>query len=91
MAPGFREVLNSGKFIITSEIGPPKGTNFSRRKLVQPSPPFPARMEIANSSTNVSLDFISGPPEATGERDRRDGGGQLGESTRAVMRPRDLG
>ena len=27
MAPGFREVLNSGKFVITSEIGPPKGTN----------------------------------------------------------------
>ena len=27
MAPSFREVLNSGKFVITSEIGPPKGTN----------------------------------------------------------------
>jgi len=27
MARSFREVLNSGKFVITSEIGPPKGTN----------------------------------------------------------------
>ncbi len=27
MAKPFKEVLNSGKFIITSEIGPPKGTN----------------------------------------------------------------
>ena len=27
MAPSFREVLNSGNFVITSEIGPPKGTN----------------------------------------------------------------
>ena len=30
MAPGFREVLNSGKFVITSEIGPPKGTNIEK-------------------------------------------------------------
>ena len=27
MATPFKEVLNSGKFIVTSEIGPPKGTN----------------------------------------------------------------
>ena len=27
MAQSFREVLNSGKFVVTSEIGPPKGTN----------------------------------------------------------------
>jgi 5,10-methylenetetrahydrofolate reductase len=27
MARSFKEVLNSGKFIITSELGPPKGTN----------------------------------------------------------------
>jgi methylenetetrahydrofolate reductase (NADPH) len=27
MAKPFREALNSGKFVITSEIGPPKGTN----------------------------------------------------------------
>ena len=30
MAQSFREVLNSGKFIITSEIGPPKGTNIEK-------------------------------------------------------------
>jgi 5,10-methylenetetrahydrofolate reductase len=30
MAPSFREVLESGKFVITSEIGPPKGTNIEK-------------------------------------------------------------
>jgi 5,10-methylenetetrahydrofolate reductase len=30
MAQSFREVLNSGKFVITSEIGPPKGTNIEK-------------------------------------------------------------
>ena len=26
----FKEALNSGKFIVTSEIGPPKGTNIEK-------------------------------------------------------------
>jgi methylenetetrahydrofolate reductase (NADPH) len=30
MALSFREVLNSGEFVITSEIGPPKGTNIEK-------------------------------------------------------------
>jgi methylenetetrahydrofolate reductase (NADPH) len=30
MAPNFREVLKSGKFVVTSEIGPPKGTNIEK-------------------------------------------------------------
>jgi 5,10-methylenetetrahydrofolate reductase len=30
MTPSFREVLKSGKFVITSEIGPPKGTNIEK-------------------------------------------------------------
>ena len=30
MALSFREVLKSGKFVITSEIGPPKGTNIAK-------------------------------------------------------------
>ncbi|HIE17909.1 MAG TPA: 5,10-methylenetetrahydrofolate reductase [Dehalococcoidia bacterium] len=30
MATRFKEVLNSGKFIVTSEIGPPKGTNLEK-------------------------------------------------------------
>jgi len=30
MALAFREVLNSGKFVVTSEIGPPKGTNIEK-------------------------------------------------------------
>ena len=30
MASSFREALNSGKFVVTSEIGPPKGTNLEK-------------------------------------------------------------
>jgi 5,10-methylenetetrahydrofolate reductase len=30
MALSFREVLKSGKFVITSEVGPPKGTNIEK-------------------------------------------------------------
>jgi len=30
MATSFRDALNSGKFVITSEIGPPKGTNLEK-------------------------------------------------------------
>ena len=30
MVQSFREALNSGKFVITSEIGPPKGTNIEK-------------------------------------------------------------
>jgi len=30
MASSFRDVLNSGKFVITSEIAPPKGTNLEK-------------------------------------------------------------
>src|SRR3990172_9674050 len=30
MARSFRDILNSGKFVVTSEIGPPKGTNIDK-------------------------------------------------------------
>lgn len=30
MAKSFKEVLDSGKFVVTSEIGPPKGTNLEK-------------------------------------------------------------
>ncbi len=30
MVPSFKEALNSGKFVVTSEIGPPKGTNIEK-------------------------------------------------------------
>jgi methylenetetrahydrofolate reductase (NADPH) len=30
MAQSFKEVLNSGRFLVTSEIGPPKGTNIEK-------------------------------------------------------------
>src|SRR3984957_174050 len=36
--------------------GPPKGTNFSRRKLTQPRPPLPACTLSLASSTNFMLD-----------------------------------
>lgn len=32
MAKSFKEALNSGKFVITSEIGPPKGTNIDKMR-----------------------------------------------------------
>src|SRR5580698_3958778 len=40
--------------------GPPKGTNFSRRKLTQPRPPLPACTLSLASSTN----FIRPAPDA---------------------------
>ena len=30
MASRFREALNSGKFVVTSEVAPPKGTNLEK-------------------------------------------------------------
>jgi 5,10-methylenetetrahydrofolate reductase len=30
MATRFKEALNSGEFVVTSEIGPPKGTNIEK-------------------------------------------------------------
>ena len=30
MAMSFREAIDSGKFVVTSEIGPPKGTNIEK-------------------------------------------------------------
>jgi hypothetical protein len=37
--------------------GPPRGTNFSRRKLHAPSPPRPALIWIRTSSTNIGAPF----------------------------------
>src|SRR4029453_2856687 len=34
-------------------LGPPRGTNFSRRKLMAPRPPWPAATWISTSSTNM--------------------------------------
>src|SRR5215510_14001871 len=34
--------------------GPPRGTNFSRRKLMQPLPPLPAAAVMSTSSTNMA-------------------------------------
>ena len=35
-------------------LGPPRGTNFSRRKLSAPRPPWPAATWISTSSTNMN-------------------------------------
>ena len=35
--------------------GPPRGTNFSRRKAMQPLPPSPAFMRIFASSINIAV------------------------------------
>src|SRR5262249_61150732 len=43
-------------------LGPPRGTSFSRRKLVQPSPPSPASTRTRTSSTN----FMTGAIVAQG-------------------------
>jgi len=32
MVSAFREALNSGKFVVTSEVGPPKGTNLDKMR-----------------------------------------------------------
>src|SRR5215469_18949119 len=42
--------------------GPPKGTNFSRRKLTLPRPPWPAWTLIRASSTNFMGDAARAPP-----------------------------
>src|SRR5262245_14397419 len=36
-------------------LGPPRGTNFSRRKARHPRPPFPAATWMSTSSTNIQL------------------------------------
>src|SRR5688572_30650778 len=38
--------------------GPPRGTNFSLRKLAMPSPPFPACTSMVASSTNFMVDCM---------------------------------
>ena len=38
--------------------GPPRGTNFSRRKAMQPLPPSPALMRIRASSINMQVSSV---------------------------------
>src|SRR5712672_2275978 len=46
--------------------GPPKGTNFSRRKLTQPRPPLPACTLSLASSTNFMVDGLRKLKRGTG-------------------------
>src|SRR5437588_3045078 len=43
-------------------LGPPRGTNFSRRKAIQPCPPSPALTVILASSINM-VDAVEQNPE----------------------------
>src|SRR6201993_4614186 len=61
--------------------GPPRGTNFSRRKLTQPAPPSPPLTKTSISSTNI---------ENSGEHQRPRGrrarsGGLLGDADVLVV------
>src|SRR5207244_11853830 len=50
----------------TPPSGPPFGTNFSRRKLTHPRPPFPARTKTLIRSTNIQgLKLPLAPPHVT--------------------------
>src|SRR5260370_17341439 len=40
-------------------LGPPRGTNFSRRKAMQPFPPSPAFTRIRTSSMNTQTNKLS--------------------------------
>ncbi len=52
MAIPFREVLNSGKFVITGEVGPPKGTNLE--KMIHHIDLLKERVDALNVTDNQS-------------------------------------
>src|SRR6185437_10152779 len=61
--------------------GPPKGMNFSRRKLTQPRPPWPACTFRSASSTNFTAPLARSYGAAAGRRGgsgRRRGTGRAG-------------
>src|SRR5215831_18819388 len=53
-------------------LGPPRGTNFSRRKAMQPWPPSPALTVILASSMNMPLEAILWRPAVLFDRLNRD-------------------
>src|SRR5262245_49372219 len=62
--------------------GPPRGTNFSRRKLTHPAPPAPPLTKTSISSTNISEPGKAGGASAWGSS-----GGQLGDADELVVAP----
>src|SRR5262245_33187192 len=60
--------------------GPPRGTNFSRRKLTHPAPPSPPLTKTSISSTNISVTGKAG--EAS---DWVSSGGQVGAANEVVV------
>src|ERR1700761_8831570 len=46
--------------------GPPRGTNFSRRKATHPLPPSPALTRIRASSINIAIHFSVAPATNSG-------------------------
>jgi hypothetical protein len=53
--PGSRLKIDTAPLPPSPPSGPPRGTYFSRRKLRQPLPPFPACTVIVASSTNFII------------------------------------
>src|SRR2546422_3259934 len=60
--------------------GPPRGTNFSRRKLTHPAPPSPPLTKRSISSTNIA------GPRGAGQR-ARVSGGRLSDADELVVAP----
>src|SRR5262245_7973278 len=59
--------------------GPPRGTNFSRRKLTHPAPPSPPLTKISISSTNMA------DLRDAGKRAEERSGGLLGDADELVV------
>jgi len=52
MARAFKETLNSGKFVVTAEVGPPKGTNLE--KMIQHIDLLKDKLDALNVTDNQS-------------------------------------
>lgn len=52
MSNSFSDILNSGRFVVTAEVGPPKGTNVS--KMISHIEKLNGRVDALNSTDNQS-------------------------------------
>src|SRR5256885_662011 len=67
--------------------GPPFGTYFSRRKLTEPEPPFPARTSIDARSANTANPALRSaqPADQSGAEVREDVAVEIGEHEHVVV------